>query len=601
MKKSVKYLASITTAVALFATFLAGCGNKQATNKDATATAQNLQLGYNNTAKAIKGGTFITAMVQDTPFTGQFLPEIQLNLTDSYLTAPLTPGATGSYFATNAEFKIIDGGAANIALNKNDKTATITLHKGLTWSDGKKVVAKDLEFSYELVGNPAYQSQQWSSQLENIVGMTEFHQGKAKTIAGITYPNGENGNAIKIQFKQMTPGMWQQGSGYYNETAEPYHYLKDIKPADLASSKQARQAPLSDGPYKVEKIVPGQSVTYVPNPYYYGQTPKLKRLVMEVVSTTTAAAGLKDKKYDLALGVPNNAYPIVKDLKNYVQTVAPALDYSYINFNLGHYDKVQQINITDRKTPLQNKALRQAMAYALNTDQVNKQFNHGLQTRANTTVPPVFTSYRDTSIKGYPININKANALLDKAGFKWDTKHQYRLNQDGKAFKLIFMAQQGDNTSNTIAQNNIQQWKTIGINVQLYKNRPTDMQTWRQIMTTGTSNDWDLASGSWYYSRDPSQMQVWGKAQPYNFGHFTTPELEKLLAACDSPAAIDPKVRQQAFYNFQKYMNEEVPQIPISYMAIWYPVNKRVVGYTNDNAAAQKLWAQIGVSANETK
>lgn len=538
-------------------------------------------------------------MVQDTPFTGQFLPEVELDLADSYLTAPLTPGATGSYFATDSEFKIVDGGAANIKLDKDTKTAVITLHKGLTWSDGKKVVAKDLEFPYEIEGNPAYQSQQWSSQLENIVGMTEFHNGKAKTISGITYPGGENGNSIKIQFKQMMPGMWQQGSGYYIETAEPYHYLKDIKPADLAASKQARQEPLSDGPFKVEKIVPGQSVTYVPNPYYYGKKTNLDKLVMEVVSTTSAAAGLKDKKYDLALGVPNNAYLVIKGLKDYTQTVAPALDYSYINFNLGHYDTQKQINVTDRKTPLQNKALRQAMANALNTDQVNKQFNHGLQTRANTTVPPVFTSYRDKSIKGYNLDIDKANSLLDKAGFKWDSKHEYRLDKNGKPFKLVFMAQQADNTSNTIAQNNLQQWKKIGVHVVLHKDRTTDMQTWRQIMTTGTSNDWDLASGSWYYSRDPSQMQVWGKAQPYNFGHFTTPELEKLLAACDSTAAIDPKIRQQAFYNFQAYMNEQVPQIPVSYMSIWYPVNKRVIGYTNDNAAAQNLWAQIGVSSNK--
>lgn len=595
MRKSVKYLARFAVVSTLFATILAGCGSKQAMTNNVTATSKNLSLGYKNPAKPIKGGTFTTAMVQDTPFTGQFLPEVELDLADSYLTAPLTPGATGSYFATNSEFKIVDGGAANITLDKNAKTATIKLHKGLTWSDGKKVVAKDLEFPYEIEGNPAYQSQQWSSQLENIVGMTDFHNGKAKTISGITYPNGENGDSIKIQFKMMTPGMWQQGSGYYIETAEPYHYLKDIKPADLAASKQARQAPLSDGPFKVEKVVAGQSVSYVPNPYWYGKKSSLKRLVMEVVSTSSAAAGLKDKKYDLALGVPNNAYPVVKALKDYTQTVAPA--YSYINFNLGHYDAQKQINVTDRKTPLQNVALRQAMAYALNTDQVNKQFNHGLQTRANTTVPPVFTSYRDASIKGYNLDISKANSLLDQAGFKWDANHKFRLTPEGKPFKLTFMAQQADNTSNVIAQNDLQQWKKIGVDVALYKGRTTDMQTWRQIMTTGTSNDWDLASGSWYYSRDPSQMQVWGKAQPYNFGHFTTPELEKLLAACDAPAAINPKVRQQAFYKFQAYMNEQVPQIPVSYMAIWYPVNKRVVGYTNDNAAAQNLWSQIGVTS----
>lgn len=255
MKKTTKYFTGLAAATALFSVVLAGCGNKSATSTP-SASVGNLKLAYDNKDKAIKDGTLNIAMVQDTPFQGIFAPVLQQDQVDQFLTEPMS-GVYGTMFKTTSQFKIIDGGQANIKLNKADKTAVITLHKGLKWSDGKPVTAKDLEFSYELIANNAYQSQLYTDSLADIVGLAAFHDGKAKTISGITYPNGEDGDSIQIKFNHMTPGMWNSGSGYYLESAEPYHYLKDIKPGDLAGSKQIRQAPLSYGPYKVSNVVAG--------------------------------------------------------------------------------------------------------------------------------------------------------------------------------------------------------------------------------------------------------------------------------------------------------------------------------------------------------
>lgn len=599
MKKSTKYVMGFVTTAALFSAVLAGCGNKSAT-KTTDATVGNLKVSYTNNAKTVKNGTLNVAMVQDTPFQGIFASELSNDAADSYLAEPGT-AVGGSIFKTNSQFKIVNGGAADIKLDKNAKTATITLHKNLKWSDGKAVTAKDLEFAYEIVANPAYGSQRYTDSLANIEGLAEFHNGKAKSISGISYPKGQNGNQLKIQFKKMTPGMWQSGSGYYLESVEPYHYLKDVKPSKLVSSKQVRQQPLSYGPYKVSKVVSGQSVTYVQNPYYYGSKPKLKQITMSVVSTSSIAAALKAKKYDIAYEAPSTAYPSVKALKDYVQTGQKSLTFSYIAFNLGHYDTKKSINVMDRKTPLQNKSLRQAMGYAMNVDAVNKKFNNGLATRANSTIVPVFDKYNDKSVKGYPLNIKKANSLLNKAGFKWDSKHQYRLNTNGKAFKLVYLARSGSANSEAVAQNYIQQWKKIGVHVTLYHDRLTDFNTWGQIMTNGNNQNWDFTGGNWSVASDPSQMDLYSKGAPYNFGHFTTAKLTKLLNDIDSTKAIDSKVRQQAFYKYQQYMQDQAAVIPTSFSLDWYPVNKRVVGWTNDHANDQSRWANLAVSASSTK
>ncbi|WP_257206005.1 ABC transporter substrate-binding protein, partial [Bacillus sp. AFS051223] len=71
-------------------------------------------------------------------------------------------GGQDGLFFTNSSFKYINGGPANVSLDKDAKTATITLRKDLKWSDGSEVTAKDYEFSYELTANPAYGSDRWT-------------------------------------------------------------------------------------------------------------------------------------------------------------------------------------------------------------------------------------------------------------------------------------------------------------------------------------------------------------------------------------------------------------------------------------------------------
>ena len=99
------------------------------------------------------------------------------------------------------------------------------MKKGVKWSDGKQVNAKDVEFAYEIIANKDSKSQRYTESLADIVGLAEYHDVKSKKISGIEMPDGENGRKVVLHFKQMKPGMLQSGNGYFWEYAEPYHYL----------------------------------------------------------------------------------------------------------------------------------------------------------------------------------------------------------------------------------------------------------------------------------------------------------------------------------------------------------------------------------------
>lgn len=119
-------------------------------------------------------------------------------------------------------------------------------------------------------------------------------------------PDGENGRKAVLHFKTMRPGMNTSGNGYIWEAAAPYHYLKDVKFKDLMSSDKIRKRPMFYGPYKLQKLVRGQSTTWVPNEYYYQGKPKLNKIVASVINPNSVAQSIKSNKFDVIKVINSN-------------------------------------------------------------------------------------------------------------------------------------------------------------------------------------------------------------------------------------------------------------------------------------------------------
>ena len=586
----------LASSVVLAATLLSACGSNQSSSTSTKKLkAGNFDVAYQNPDKAIKGGNLKVAYQSDSPMKAQWLSGLSNDATFATMSGP--GGGQDGLFFTDSGFKFIKGGAADVALDKESKTATITLRKDLKWSDGSEVTAKDYEFTYETIANPAYGSDRWTDSLANIVGLSDYHAGKAKTISGITFPDGENGKVIKVQFKEMKPGMTQSGNGYFLETVAPYQYLKDVAPKDLASSPKTTTKPLVTGPFKPENVVAGESIKYVPNPYYWGKKPKLNSITYEVVSTAKSVAALSSSKYDFINGMVSSQYKQVKNLKGYKVLGQQAMAISLMYYNLGHYDAKNSINVQDRKTPLQDQNVRQAIGYALNVAEVANKFSNGLSTPANSLIPPIFKQFTSSSVKGYEKqDLDKANKLLDEDGWKLNKSTGYR-EKDGKELSLVYAARVGDANAETIAQNYIQQWKKIGVKVSLYNGKLMEFNSWVDHMTTPPgANDWDITDGSWSLASEPSQQDLFSASAPYNFGHFNDSEITKDLNDIDSAKSENPTYRKAAFVKYQEDMNKKAYVVPTNFSLSYTPVNKRVVGMTLDYGAMD-TWSEIGVSS----
>ena len=500
--------------------------------------------------------------------------------------------ANEALFDTDDTYQINDKGPATLKLDNNNKTATIKIKNGVKWSDGKQVTAKDVEYSYEIIANKATKSSRYTDSLQNIVGMSEYHDGKANTISGIEMTDGENGRTVVIHFKEMKPGMKFSGNGYFWEAAAPYHYLKDIPFDKLQSSDQVRKKPLFFGPYKMSKVVRGQAVTFVPNKYYWRGTPKLNKVTIQVLNPNSASQAIKSHKYDIA-GVINTQWKNVANTNNVNWIAKIPLSYRYLGFKVGKWDAAKGENVMDKNSKMNNKALRQAIAYGMNISAVNKRYTNGLTFHIPTLIPAQFGKYFDKNVKGYDYNIKKSNEILDKAGYK--KKGKYRVQPNGKPLTIHFAAMSGDSTQEPIIQNYIQQWKKLGLNVKLTGGRLMEMNSFYDKVQND-SKDVDMFMGAWSLSSEPSPNDLYSAKAPYNFSRFVTAKNTKLLQEMDSQKAFNTNYRVKKFHEWQKYMDDEAYVVPVSNSYSIDAVNSKITGYSSKPSAANSLWYNVGIA-----
>lgn len=572
--KNSKFLGFMTLAAVATVTLAAcGGGNKSDSgNKNVeTEDISKFSMTVKNDSEAIKGGTLDVAVASDTQFRGLFSAMYYEDSYDNYYMRPFDE----PLFSYDEDFVITDEGVAKLDLDVDAKKATITLQKDVKWSDGEPLTADDVIYPYEVIGNKEYTGIRYDDQFMNIVGMEEYHDGKADSISGIKKIDDLT---TEISYKEVNPDMLQLDGGVYTRPA-PKHIFKDIPIKDQEQSDAVRKNPVSYGPYYVSKVVTGESVEYLPNEHYYKGKPKLDKIVFTNVPTSSIVEAINAKKYDMVYSMPTDNYPTYKDTDGYQMLGREELAYTYIGFNLGTFDKEKGEVVTNLDSKMGDVKLRQAMGYALDNNAVGEKFYNGLRTNATTLIPPIFKTLHDSEIKGYTYDIDKAKKLLDDAGYKDTDDDGFRETPKGEKLTINFASMAGGETAQPLADYYIQQWKEIGLDVKLATGRLIDFQAFYDKLKNDDP-EIDVFQGAWGVSTAPSPVGLYGRNAAFNYSRFSSEENDKLLDAIVSKESFDADKRKEAYDAWQKYMFEQAPVIPTLYRNEIMPVSNRVKSFT---------------------
>ena len=593
--------------ISLFAgmMLLVSCGDVNGGKADTAKQGVNLNeieqkypVAYKNEGEVVPVDTLKVAVVSSSPYKGIFNGFLYSSSIDNDFMQYTMNGA----FPTNPDFTLVldsDETPIKVTVNPEEKTVTYKINPKFKWSNGDPVTTKDIVKTYEIVANQKYiessSSSRFNKNRKKIVGIQEYNEGKADKISGLEVIDD---STMKIHLTEVTPSVYW-GGNFVSEFVNAKQF-EGVPMDKIIESPALRKNPLSYGPYYIKDIVQGEKVIFEANPYYYRGEPKIKTIEMEILPPSQQVAAIKSGKYDIVFNPELNIFPEIENLDNINILARKAMYFSYLGFHVGKWDAEKNEVITDPNSKMYDINLKRAMAYAIDNDSIAKQFYHGLAMRAPSPIAPIFTQLRNPEVDGFKIDIEKAKKILDDAGYKDVDGDGIREGKDGKPFKINLAMMSGSEIQEPLSQYYIQQWKSIGLNVELVDGRLLDFNNFYDRLKADDPAI-DCFFAAFGYGTDPQQMSLFGKNSQFNKSRYTSETFEKALEAQISPEALDEAKRIEIYHNYDKVFMEELPVIPQLNKMEYIVVNKRVKEYDwkYDTDMKEFDWSKIEVTAKE--
>lgn len=399
-------------------------------------------------------------------------------------------------------------------------SVTFRMNPRAKWADGQPVTAEDVVWTFNKVIelNP--------SQANYFANVTKAEVTAPGEVT-FTFDKGGNRELPHIMGQLIVlPQHWWEGTG------------PDGKPRDIAHS--TLEPPMGSGPYKLASFSPGTSITFERDPNYWGlKEPfnigqnNFQQIKYEYFRDTTAEfEGFKGDAFDwwdenLALRWQNDyTFPAVTEGKVIKELFENA--YRGSGILVGFVPNL-------RKPLFQNEALREAMLYAFDFEELDKLRFFGQYDRissffygtefASSGLPQgeeleILNSVKDlvpasvfTTEYKNPVNgdtaklrnsLRTANEILTKAGYTLNGNQLMTPDGQPVSFEILLNGPTIEPIA-TAFQTNL---KRLGINASI---RSVDSP---QYIERAQNRDFDMIYTGWVQSLSPGneQRDFWGSA-----------------------------------------------------------------------------------------
>lgn len=367
-------------------------------------------------------------------------------------------------------------------LSSDKKTYTITLRKGVTFSDGTDLTAKDVAFTYTILCDPSFDGRS-TDIVNNLEGYEEYnkdHNNDIKNVSGIKIIDDYT---ISFTFKEPLV------SNISNFTlgimpASKYSYKK----GNTASIRAKMDNPIGSGPYKMVKFEPRQYIEFTANERYFKGQPKIPKLIMKFTTVDTMLQELSKGTIDIQTAVPPRPenFEIIKQSGNLDMVQYPDNAYGYIGFNL-------------RDLRLSDKRVRQALIYGFDRQQFVDIYYKGYAQVCNAPLSQVSWAYTQElgdKLNTYQYNPDLSNKMLDEAG--WKVGKDGVREKNGKRLEFTLSTYLHSKYVDILIPVLKEYWKRIGVKV-----NPDLMEFNALVEKIYTKRDFDMYNMSWSLTPDP--------------------------------------------------------------------------------------------------
>ncbi|TSC66402.1 MAG: Uncharacterized protein G01um101477_104 [Candidatus Doudnabacteria bacterium Gr01-1014_77] len=499
-----------------------------------------LSIGFYSTNTVVvpaNGGSYSEGMVGEPRFINPLLAQTQ---TDKDLTRLVFAGL---YKYDNQGNIVPDLAAENFKLSDDQKQYTVSLKPNLKWQDGHTISSDDVIFTIQTIQNPDYKSPMhslWSSIVaEKIDNLTIKFTNKNVSAPFVT---------------NLTLGIL------------PKHIWQNVPPQNFYIAKYNLE-PVGNGPYFVKEInkLPNGTVRSILLESYSNYA-NGKAYIDEIslkfyLTNQDMISGLHTKEVDSIGFIPFDK-KIFVDPKNTKLNILqiPVFQYQALFFNLS------------KNKALGSHAVREAMAKSINRESFISDVYSGMALPAYTPILPEQIGYDQNVTLKNSFDLEAANAILEKDGWKKDSSGMRFKGKDALQFTITT----NDFSLNVKSAEALkEQWAKIGFSINI--NVVASAEFEKNYLRTRNFEGLLFAESSGY---DPDPFIFWHSSQSNNPGvnlsQYKNLTIDKIIT--DARTTFNGSARDTLYKQFQDIFSYDLPAIILDQSVFVYEMRPDVKG-----------------------
>ena len=466
-----------------------------------------------------KGGTLrigYTAEIDTlNALTSQNLTDIELTMVEGLIVS----NDKNSYIPVLAkEIPTVENGFVK---TRDDGKLEMTwnLQQGVKWHDGVEFTADDVCFTWKFI----------TGENSEVYNREEYLPIKE----------------CNVKDKYTAVMVWDHAfAGYAGlfEAILPKHVLEG---KDVLTFDAYNRSPLGTGPYKFAEWKSGEYVRVVRNPDYWrgAEYPYVDEIVFTFIpDDNTRLNALKTGEQQFGTIQPTQVKEI-KDLAGYKTWLVDQNSWMHLDFS---------VKSERGKKLFSDKAVRQAIAYAIDRQGIAKDVREGTVQVADSVVP-ANSPYFNPDVPKYPFDANKAKQMLDAAG--WKPGAGGIREKDGEKLSFTIQVRAGRQDRIQTAQVIQAQLKTIGIDVKV---EPIENAALSKIWRSG---DWEATVSAWILPADPSFTNIYSCSGANNMTGLCDPELDTAMK--DADKELEVAKRKPLMLKAQQMLMDDMLSLPL--------------------------------------
>ncbi|HID73074.1 TPA: ABC transporter substrate-binding protein, partial [Candidatus Micrarchaeota archaeon] len=305
------------------------------------------------------------------------------------------------------------------------------------WHDGVPFTARDIAFTVEFYKK--YKPPAWYPNVMYVTKVEVVDDYTVKVYLNQTFV------WMKRRFGQMIilpEHIWKYVAQVFEDpmrfnpldsedVAKVLAVIKEEAPKEIASKVEEfvnkyGHLRIGNGPFMLVRWKEGELLEMVRAPGYFKEGfPKIDRLVYKVYATAQAQY-LAVKKGEAHIMVWTVPYAVIEEAEADPNIVLPRTPDVYVGY----------IGLNMKDPVLENPLVRKAIAHAIDKEKIVSVLMLGYAMPAYTFIHPGYEKWVNLHVPRYEFDLDTANELLDRAGFRDVDGDGYRETPDGRDFEL---------------------------------------------------------------------------------------------------------------------------------------------------------------------